>query len=181
MFLHHEVLSGSLTLILSTQIPGSRFSNSLLHQYYLIIPTHISLYTGPRFRIRRDLGFGSFARSSPSPYTLHTFLIWCCNMTRNNLTWIKGDITGNIYFDHVHIEGKEVQFLKVVGCGATPIVHLNTPGAPSPNRRTLRTPQGFPLGWRVLRGKGWSWRILLNLVINKPDILKKGIHSQFLL
>ena len=35
-------------------------------------------------------------------------------MARNNLTWIKGDITGNIYFDHVHIEGKEVQFLRLI-------------------------------------------------------------------
>ena len=35
-------------------------------------------------------------------------------MARNNLTWIKGDITGDIYFDHVHIEGKEVQFLRLI-------------------------------------------------------------------
>ena len=31
-------------------------------------------------------------------------------MTRNNLTWIKGDI----YLDHVHLEGKEVQFLRLI-------------------------------------------------------------------
>ncbi len=35
-------------------------------------------------------------------------------MARNNLTWIKGDITGDIYFDHVHLEGKEVQFLRLI-------------------------------------------------------------------
>ena len=31
-------------------------------------------------------------------------------MTRNNLTWIKGDI----YLDHVHLDGKEVQFLHLI-------------------------------------------------------------------
>ena len=34
-------------------------------------------------------------------------------MARNNLTWITGDITGNIYLDPVHLDGKEVQFLRM--------------------------------------------------------------------
>ena len=35
-------------------------------------------------------------------------------MARNNQTWIKGDITRDIYFDHVHLDGKEIPFLRLI-------------------------------------------------------------------
>ena len=35
-------------------------------------------------------------------------------MTHNKQTRIKGDITGDIYFDHDHLEGKGVQFLRLI-------------------------------------------------------------------
>ena len=34
-------------------------------------------------------------------------------MARNNLTWIKGDITGDIYFDNFHLDSKDVQYLRL--------------------------------------------------------------------
>ena len=34
-------------------------------------------------------------------------------MARNNLTWIKGDITGDIYYDIFRLDGKEVQYLRL--------------------------------------------------------------------
>jgi hypothetical protein len=34
-------------------------------------------------------------------------------MARNNLTWIKGDITGDIYYDIFHLEAKDVQYLRL--------------------------------------------------------------------
>jgi len=34
-------------------------------------------------------------------------------MARNNLTWIKGDITGDIYYDLFKLDGKEVQYLRL--------------------------------------------------------------------
>ena len=34
-------------------------------------------------------------------------------MARNNLTWIKGDITGDIYYDNFHLDSKDVQYLRL--------------------------------------------------------------------
>jgi hypothetical protein len=34
-------------------------------------------------------------------------------VARNNLTWIKGDITGDIYYDNFHLESKDVQYLRL--------------------------------------------------------------------
>jgi hypothetical protein len=34
-------------------------------------------------------------------------------VARNNLTWIKGDITGDIYFDIFHLDSKDVQYLRL--------------------------------------------------------------------
>ncbi|MDD5369138.1 MAG: single-stranded DNA-binding protein [Anaerolineaceae bacterium] len=34
-------------------------------------------------------------------------------MARNNHVWVKGDITGDIYFDVLKLDGKEVQFLRM--------------------------------------------------------------------
>ena len=34
-------------------------------------------------------------------------------MARNNLTWIKGDITGDIYYDLFRLDEKEVQYLRM--------------------------------------------------------------------
>ena len=34
-------------------------------------------------------------------------------MARNNLTWIKGDITGDIYYDIFRLDGKDVQYLRL--------------------------------------------------------------------
>ena len=34
-------------------------------------------------------------------------------MARNNLTWIKGDITGDIYYDTIHLDEKDVQYLRL--------------------------------------------------------------------
>jgi hypothetical protein len=34
-------------------------------------------------------------------------------MARNNMTWIKGDITGDIYFDILRLNAKDVQFLRL--------------------------------------------------------------------
>ena len=42
----------------------------------------------------------SIAFSSRSPYTFYISTTRSRSMARNNLTWIKGDITGDIYFDH---------------------------------------------------------------------------------
>ncbi len=36
-------------------------------------------------------------------------------MARNNLTWIKGDITGDIYYDNFHLDSKDVQYSPVPG------------------------------------------------------------------
>lgn len=34
-------------------------------------------------------------------------------MARNNLTWIKVDITGDIYYDNFHLDSKDVQYLRL--------------------------------------------------------------------
>jgi len=34
-------------------------------------------------------------------------------MARNNHVWVKGDITGDIYFDILKLDGKEVQYLRM--------------------------------------------------------------------
>jgi hypothetical protein len=34
-------------------------------------------------------------------------------VARNNLTWIKGDITGDIYYDNFHLDSKDVQYLRL--------------------------------------------------------------------
>ena len=34
-------------------------------------------------------------------------------MARNNLTWIKGEITGDIYYDIFRLEAKDVQYLRL--------------------------------------------------------------------
>lgn len=34
-------------------------------------------------------------------------------MARNNMTWIKGDITGDIYFDVFRLDAKDVQYLRL--------------------------------------------------------------------
>ena len=34
-------------------------------------------------------------------------------MARNNLAWVKGDITGDIYFDILHLDSKDVQYLRL--------------------------------------------------------------------
>ena len=34
-------------------------------------------------------------------------------MARNNLTWIKGDITGDIYYDLFKLDGQDIQYLRV--------------------------------------------------------------------
>jgi single-stranded DNA-binding protein len=34
-------------------------------------------------------------------------------MARNNHVWVKGDITGDIYYDIFKLDGKEVQFLRL--------------------------------------------------------------------
>ena len=34
-------------------------------------------------------------------------------MARNNLAWIKGDITGDIYYDNFHLDSKDVQYLRL--------------------------------------------------------------------
>ena len=34
-------------------------------------------------------------------------------MARNNLAWIKGDITGDIYYDILHLDSKDVQYLRL--------------------------------------------------------------------
>ena len=34
-------------------------------------------------------------------------------MTRNNLIWIKGDITGDIYYDLFKLDGQDIQYLRV--------------------------------------------------------------------
>jgi hypothetical protein len=34
-------------------------------------------------------------------------------VARNNLTWIKGDITGDIYYDIFRLDGKDVQYLRL--------------------------------------------------------------------
>jgi hypothetical protein len=34
-------------------------------------------------------------------------------VARNNLTWIKGDITGDIYYDNFHLESKDIQYLRL--------------------------------------------------------------------
>jgi single-stranded DNA-binding protein len=34
-------------------------------------------------------------------------------MARNNHVWVKGDITGDIYFDIFQLDGKEVQYLRL--------------------------------------------------------------------
>ncbi len=34
-------------------------------------------------------------------------------MARNNLTWVKGDITGDIYYDIFHLDSKDVQYLRM--------------------------------------------------------------------
>ena len=34
-------------------------------------------------------------------------------MARNNLTWIKGDITSDIYFDIFQLESKDIQYLRL--------------------------------------------------------------------
>ena len=34
-------------------------------------------------------------------------------MARNNLTWIKGDITGDIHHDNFHLDSKDVQYLRL--------------------------------------------------------------------
>ena len=36
-------------------------------------------------------------------------------MARNNLTWIKGDITGDIYYDTFHLDSKDIQYSPVLG------------------------------------------------------------------
>jgi hypothetical protein len=35
------------------------------------------------------------------------------SVARNNLTWIKGDITGDIYYDNFHLDSKDVQYLRL--------------------------------------------------------------------
>jgi hypothetical protein len=34
-------------------------------------------------------------------------------VARNNLAWIKGDITGDIYYDNFHLDSKDVQYLRL--------------------------------------------------------------------
>jgi hypothetical protein len=34
-------------------------------------------------------------------------------VARNNLAWIKGDITGDIYYDTFHLDSKDVQYLRL--------------------------------------------------------------------
>jgi hypothetical protein len=34
-------------------------------------------------------------------------------VARNNLAWIKGDITGDIYYDIFHLDSKDVQYLRL--------------------------------------------------------------------
>ena len=34
-------------------------------------------------------------------------------MARNNHVWVKGDITGDIYFDIFKLDNKDVQFLRL--------------------------------------------------------------------
>jgi len=34
-------------------------------------------------------------------------------MARNNMTWIKGDITGDIYYDTILLDKKDVQYLRL--------------------------------------------------------------------
>ena len=34
-------------------------------------------------------------------------------MARNNHVWVKGDITGDIYYDILHLGGKDVQYLRL--------------------------------------------------------------------
>ena len=34
-------------------------------------------------------------------------------MARNNLTWIKGDITGDIYYDVLRLDSQDVQYLRL--------------------------------------------------------------------
>jgi hypothetical protein len=34
-------------------------------------------------------------------------------VARNNLAWIKGDITGDIYYDIVHLDSKDGQYLRL--------------------------------------------------------------------
>jgi hypothetical protein len=53
------------------------------------------------------------AFSSCMPYNLLISPTWSSNMARNNLTWIKGDITGDIYYDIFHLEAKDVQYLRL--------------------------------------------------------------------
>lgn len=36
-------------------------------------------------------------------------------MARNNLNWIKGDITSDIYYDNFRLDSKNVQYLPVPG------------------------------------------------------------------
>jgi hypothetical protein len=40
-------------------------------------------------------------------------LIWEVDMARNNHVWVKGDITGDIYYDIFKLDGKEVQYLRL--------------------------------------------------------------------
>ena len=35
------------------------------------------------------------------------------SVARDNLAWVKGDITGDIYFDIFHLDGKDVQYLRL--------------------------------------------------------------------
>ncbi len=35
-------------------------------------------------------------------------------MARNNLTWIKGDITGDIYYDLFKLESQDIQYLRCI-------------------------------------------------------------------
>jgi len=58
------------------------------------------------------------------------------SVARNNLTWIKGDITGDIYYDIFHLESKDVQYLRlylmikgVVGAAAVKGLRVRVYGA----------------------------------------------------
>jgi hypothetical protein len=34
-------------------------------------------------------------------------------MARNNHVWVKGDMTGDIYYDILHLDGKDIQYLRL--------------------------------------------------------------------
>ena len=72
-------------------------------------------------------------------------------MARNNLAWIKGDITGDIYYDNFHLDAKDVQYLRLY------LMIKGVVGAASVNGACVRVRARWPSWSTGTYAKATGW------------------------